>query len=62
MWYRSTPGHRKNITLPSREDIETTIELKNALKLIEVRLIDHIIVADNDYVSIADSEIGKQIL
>lgn len=55
-------NHPSGIALPSREDIETTIELKNALKLIEVRLIDHIIVADNDYVSIADSEIGKQIL
>lgn len=55
-------NHPSGIALPSREDIETTIELKNALKLIEVRLVDHIIVADNDYVSIADSELGKQIL
>ena len=55
-------NHPSGIALPSREDIETTIELKNALKLIEVRLIDHIIVANDDYVSLADSEIGKQIL
>lgn len=55
-------NHPSGIALPSREDVETTIELKNALKLIEVKLVDHIIVADNDYVSIADSELGKQIL
>lgn len=55
-------NHPSGIALPSKEDIETTIELKNALKLIDVNLVDHIIVADNDYVSIADSELGKQIL
>ena len=55
-------NHPSGIALPSREDIETTIELKNALKLVDVKLVDHIIVADNDYVSIADSELGKQIL
>lgn len=55
-------NHPSGIALPSRDDIATTVELKNALKLIEVKLVDHIIVADNDYVSIADSELGKQIL
>ena len=55
-------NHPSGIALPSREDIETTIEIKNALKLVDVRLVDHIIVADDDYVSIADSELGKQIL
>ena len=55
-------NHPSGIALPSREDIETTIELKNALKLIEVKLVDHIIVANDDYVSLADSEIGRQIL
>lgn len=55
-------NHPSGIALPSREDIETTIELKNALKVIEVKLVDHIIVANDDYVSLADSEIGKQIL
>ncbi len=55
-------NHPSGIALPSREDVETTIELKNALKLIEVKLVDHIIVAENDYVSLADSELGRQIL
>lgn len=55
-------NHPSGIALPSREDIETTIELKSALGLIDVKLLDHIIIADDDYVSIADSELGKQIL
>ncbi len=55
-------NHPSGIALPSKEDIETTINLKNALNLIGVKLVDHIIVADNDYVSIADSDLGKQIL
>lgn len=62
MWAIIAHNHPSGIALPSREDVETTIELKNALRLIEVKLVDHIIVADNDYVSIADSELGKQIL
>lgn len=62
MWAIIAHNHPSGIALPSREDVETTIELRNALKLIEVKLVDHIIVADNDYVSIADSELGKQIL
>lgn len=55
-------NHPSGIALPSQEDIETTINLKNALSLIGVKLIDHMIIADNDYVSIADSDLGKQIL
>ena len=55
-------NHPSGIALPSKEDIETTINLKNALNLIGVKLIDHIIIADNDYVSIADSDLGKEIL
>ncbi len=55
-------NHPSGIALPSQEDIETTITLKNALNLVGVRLVDHIIVADDDYVSIADSDLGKQIL
>lgn len=55
-------NHPSGIALPSQEDIETTINLKNALNLVGIKLVDHIIVADNDYVSIADSDLGKQIL
>lgn len=38
---------------PSPADIQNTIRLKKALELVAVRLIDHIIVAGNDAVSMA---------
>ena len=39
----------------SREDIETTIRIQEALAGVDVELADHIIVADDDFVSVADS-------
>mgnify|MGYP002516872173 CR=1 FL=1 len=50
-------NHPSGLALPSRDDIDATINLKNALELIGVRLLDHYIVADNDCVSIAQSGI-----
>lgn len=48
-------NHPSGFALPSDEDIETTKLLKEALGTIGVQLVDHIIVADGDYVSMADS-------
>lgn len=48
-------NHTSGIALPSREDEATTLRLYQALDAVGVRLADHIIVADNDYVSMADS-------
>ena len=39
---------------PSREDIELTRALKDLLKLMEVALLDHIIIAGDQYISLAD--------
>ena len=47
--------HPSGIALPSREDIETTIRIQEALAGVDVELADHIIVADDDFVSVADS-------
>ena len=44
-----------SVALPSREDEATTRRLYHALDAVGVRLADHVIVADNDYVSMADS-------
>ena len=44
--------------LPSRTDLQTTVRVKEALALVNVTLIDHMIVADGDYVSMAQDE-GK---
>ena len=48
-------NHPGGIALPSRSDIITTEKIFKALKLINVELSDHIIVADDDFVSLADS-------
>ena len=42
------------LALPSREDRETTATLKAALNAVGVALVDHVIVADGDFVSLAD--------
>ena len=41
--------------LPSDADIQTTRRVALALDAVEIGLVDHIIVADNDFVSLADS-------
>ncbi|MBQ3587139.1 MAG: RadC family protein [Oscillospiraceae bacterium] len=48
-------NHPAGLALPSREDRLTTQKVFYALETVNVRLCDHIIVADNDYVSLADS-------
>lgn len=48
-------NHPSGIALPSPEDVQTTHRVAAALRAIEVTLTDHIIVADGDYVSMAQS-------
>lgn len=48
-------NHPSGLALPSNDDILTTKRVHQALRLIQVALIDHIIVADNDYVSLKES-------
>lgn len=48
-------NHPSGIALPSRDDINTTEQARTALETIGVKLADHIIVADGDFVSMADS-------
>ena len=48
-------NHTSGIALPSREDEATTRRIFAALDAVGVRLADHVIVADNDYVSMADN-------
>lgn len=48
-------NHPSGIALPSTEDYTTTDRIRTALKTIGVPLVDHIIVADDDFVSMADS-------
>jgi len=48
-------NHPSGVALPSRDDFSTTEQARAALETVGVELRDHIIVADGDYVSMADS-------
>lgn len=48
-------NHPSGLAVPSGEDVQTTKRLAVALQAVEIELVDHIIVADEDYVSLAQS-------
>ena len=48
-------NHPAGPAAPSRSDIETTKSLVNALKLINIKVVDHIILSNEDYFSMAAS-------
>ncbi len=48
-------NHVSGIALPSEEDERTTLEVFRALEVLNIRLLDHIIVADDDFVSLKDN-------
>ena len=48
-------NHPSGIAIPSGEDLATTRRLYAALSTVDVILADHIVVADDDYVSMVQS-------
>ena len=48
-------NHPSGVALPSRDDYAATDRAKTALAVVDVALIDHIIVADGNFVSMSDS-------
>ncbi|MBQ3379510.1 MAG: RadC family protein [Clostridia bacterium] len=48
-------NHPDGIALPSRQDVNTTKKIRDVLESISVDLLDHIIVADGDFVSLFQS-------
>lgn len=54
-------NHMNRNALPSESDILMTMRLSNMLKEINVKLLDHIIVANNDYISMSQSGMYKSI-
>ena len=48
-------NHPSGVALPSQEDFTATEKVREALSAVGVTLLDHIIVADDDFVSMADS-------
>ena len=47
-------NHPSGVAEPSQSDIQITRRLKDALALIEVRVLDHLIIGNNDIVSLAE--------
>lgn len=50
-------NHPSGVALPSRADQHMTEQVQEALRPLGIRLLDHIVVADGDFVSMADSGI-----
>lgn len=48
-------NHVDGLALPSREDEMTTYRIRDALLLVGITLVDHIVVCDDEFVSFADS-------
>ena len=48
-------NHPSGLAIPSDEDVHTTKRVAAALDTVEIQLADHIVVADDDYVSLAQS-------
>lgn len=54
-------NHPGGVALPSTEDIFSTFELASTLRKVNFKLVDHIIIADGDYVSMRQSKNLSQI-
>ena len=48
-------NHPDGVALPSNEDVDTTRTICRTLAALNIKVLDHIIIADHDYVSIAHS-------
>ena len=48
-------NHPSGLALPSTDDVQTTQRVAAALSAVEIAMADHIIVADDDFVSLAQS-------
>lgn len=48
-------NHPSGLAIPSDDDVQTTLRLAKAMDAVEITLADHIVVADDDFVSMAQS-------
>ena len=48
-------NHPSGVALPSDEDRQITLQIRQALATMDIVLVDHIVVADGDFVSMAAS-------
>lgn len=49
-------NHPNGFAIPSQADIATTHNFMQVLKLMDIQLVDHLVVAEDDFVSMADSK------
>lgn len=54
-------NHPSGNCMPSRQDLDTTHWIYDALQTVEVQLTDHIIVSENDFFSIANSRMMPEL-
>ena len=54
-------NHPSGYCMPSKQDMNSTMWIYEALKTVEVKLIDHVIVSDSDFFSMAKSGIMSEI-
>lgn len=54
-------NHPGGLALPSAEDRAATLRIRAALQNLDILLIDHIIVADRDFISMADSGLFESL-
>ncbi len=54
-------NHPSGDCMPSKQDLNSTMWIYEALKIVEVKLIDHVIVSGKDFFSIAKSGIMPEI-
>lgn len=48
-------NHPSGLALPSADDLQTTLRVARAMEAVEITLADHIVVADDDFVSLSQS-------
>ncbi len=48
-------NHLNGLMLPSKSDLEVTIQVRTALEYINTNLLDHLIICNDEFVSLADS-------
>ena len=54
-------NHPSGISTPSASDIQLTRELMDACRMLDISLLDHIIVGDEDFYSFSDEQTYKII-
>ncbi|MDD4510933.1 MAG: JAB domain-containing protein, partial [Oscillospiraceae bacterium] len=48
-------NHTSGIAIPSKEDFNVTRKIRDALEMVGIELSDHLIVADDDFVSMLET-------